>query len=99
MKLWSGRGKIIESNTKFLLKYNKKLVKTGSFYGNKVKTIDIRHFFGYTFGKGDDAMIVRPQYMDILKKYRNVKLVKILAGIRRCGKLNIIPLGSHQFPA
>ena len=37
-------------------------------------------------------MIVRPQYMDILKKYRNVKLVKILAGIRRCGKSTILEM-------
>ena len=31
-------------------------------------------------------MIVRPHYLDELKKYRDVPLVKILAGIRRCGK-------------
>ncbi len=37
-------------------------------------------------------MIVRPQYMDILIKYRNVKLVKILAGIRRCGKSTILEM-------
>ncbi|MDE6749674.1 MAG: ATP-binding protein [Lachnospiraceae bacterium] len=37
-------------------------------------------------------MIVRPQYIDILKKYRNVKLVKILAGIRRCGKSTILEM-------
>ncbi len=37
-------------------------------------------------------MIVRPQYMDILKKYRDVKLVKILAGIRRCGKTTILEM-------
>ena len=30
-------------------------------------------------------MIVRPYYLDILKTYRDVPLVKILAGIRRCG--------------
>ncbi len=31
-------------------------------------------------------MIIRPQYMNTLKTYRDVPLVKILAGIRRCGK-------------
>lgn len=30
-------------------------------------------------------MIIRPHYMDTLKTYRDVPLVKILAGIRRCG--------------
>lgn len=35
-------------------------------------------------------MIIRPHYMDMLKTYRNVSLVKILAGIRRCGKSTIL---------
>ena len=35
-------------------------------------------------------MIVRPHYMDILKTYRDVPLVKILAGIRHCGKSTIL---------
>ena len=34
-------------------------------------------------------MIIRPHYMDTLKTYRDVPLVKILAGIRRCGKSTI----------
>ena len=29
-------------------------------------------------------MIVRPHYLEMLKTYRDVPLVKILAGIRRC---------------
>lgn len=37
-------------------------------------------------------MIPRPAYMDVLKKYRNVPLVKILAGIRRCGKSTILEM-------
>lgn len=37
-------------------------------------------------------MIVRPHYMDILKTYRDVPLVKILAGIRRCGKSTILEM-------
>lgn len=37
-------------------------------------------------------MIIRPHYMDILKTYRNVSLVKILAGIRRCGKSTILEM-------
>ena len=37
-------------------------------------------------------MIIRPYYMDMLKKYRDVPLVKILAGIRRCGKSTILEM-------
>lgn len=37
-------------------------------------------------------MIIRPYYMDTLKKYRDVPLVKVLAGIRRCGKSTILEM-------
>ena len=37
-------------------------------------------------------MIVRPHYMNTLKTYRDVPLVKILAGIRRCGKSTILEM-------
>lgn len=37
-------------------------------------------------------MIVRPHYMEILKTYRNVPLVKILSGVRRCGKSTILEM-------
>ena len=37
-------------------------------------------------------MIIRPQYMNALKTYRDVPLVKILAGIRRCGKSTILDM-------
>ncbi len=37
-------------------------------------------------------MIIRPQYMNALKAYRDVPLVKILAGIRRCGKSTILEM-------
>ncbi len=37
-------------------------------------------------------MIVRPYYLDLLKTYRDVPLVKILAGIRRCGKSTILEM-------
>lgn len=37
-------------------------------------------------------MIIRPQYMELLKVYRDVPLVKILAGIRRCGKSTILEM-------
>ena len=37
-------------------------------------------------------MIVREHYMNTLKTYRDVPLVKILAGIRRCGKSTILDM-------
>ena len=37
-------------------------------------------------------MFVRPHYLNELKKYRDVPLVKILAGIRRCGKSTILDM-------
>ena len=37
-------------------------------------------------------MIGRPYYLDLLKTYRDVPLVKILAGIRRCGKSTILDM-------
>lgn len=37
-------------------------------------------------------MIVRPYYLDALRVYRDVPLVKILAGIRRCGKSTILEM-------
>lgn len=35
-------------------------------------------------------IIIRQQYLDILRTYRDVALVKTLAGIRRCGKSTIL---------
>lgn len=37
-------------------------------------------------------MIVRKQYLETLRKYRDVPLVKILAGVRRCGKSTILEM-------
>lgn len=37
-------------------------------------------------------MIERPQYMNALRTYRDVPLVKILSGIRRCGKSTILEM-------
>lgn len=37
-------------------------------------------------------MILRPHYMNIMRKYRDVPLVKVLAGIRRCGKSTILEM-------
>jgi predicted AAA+ superfamily ATPase len=37
-------------------------------------------------------MVIRPHYLNILKTYRDVPLVKILAGIRRSGKSTILDM-------
>lgn len=37
-------------------------------------------------------MIIRPRYLDILRTYHDVPLVKILSGIRRCGKFTILEM-------
>lgn len=37
-------------------------------------------------------MIIRPQYLNMLRNYRDVPLVKILAGVRRCGKSTILEM-------
>ena len=37
-------------------------------------------------------MIIRPQYIHMLKTYRDIPLVKILAGIRRCDKSTILEM-------
>lgn len=37
-------------------------------------------------------MIVRPQYLKVLRTYRDVPLMKILSGIRRCGKSTILEM-------
>ena len=37
-------------------------------------------------------MIIRPNYMNALRTYRDAPIVKILAGIRRCGKSTILDM-------
>ena len=37
-------------------------------------------------------MIVRPHYLEMLRTYRDIPLVKILSGIRRCGKSTILQM-------
>lgn len=49
--------------------------------------------------KGGDEMIPRPRYINQLEKYRDVPLVKILAGIRRCGKSTLLEMWRNQLIA
>ena len=41
-------------------------------------------------------MIIRPNYIELLKKYINAPLIKILAGIRRSGKSTILEMLSEH---
>ena len=41
-------------------------------------------------------MIIRPNYLEKLKPFIGVKIVKILAGIRRCGKSTILEMLRHE---
>ena len=40
--------------------------------------------------------IERPEYLQKLKQYRDMPLVKILAGIRRCGKSTILEMFKEE---
>ena len=42
--------------------------------------------------------IERPEYLQTLKQYRDMPLVKILAGIRRCGKSTILEMFKEELP-
>ena len=37
-------------------------------------------------------MIVRPDYVNEIKKFIDVPLVKVLSGVRRCGKSTILDM-------
>ena len=58
----------------------------------QVKTIELYKVFHVTSREEGIVMILRPRYLDILRTYRDVPLVKILAGIRRSGKSTILEM-------
>lgn len=78
------------------MKNNKNISIYKSFYWISIKTIDNLYVFRYNREKGDDIMIKRPMYMDILRKYRDIPLVKVLAGIRRCGKSTLLEMLKNE---
>ena len=55
------------------------------------KLLILSNFFGM-LGLGDDAMILRPAYLDSLRPFRDAPTVKILTGIRRCGKSTLLQM-------
>ncbi len=44
-------------------------------------------------------MVIRPDYLEKIKPFMNVKLVKILSGIRRCGKSTILAMIKQELIA
>ena len=40
----------------------------------------------------ENQLFLRKEYLEELKKYKDIPLVKILSGIRRCGKSSILSL-------
>lgn len=41
-------------------------------------------------------MIIRPDYIEAIKPYIDVPFVKILAGVRRCGKSTILAMMAEE---
>ena len=41
-------------------------------------------------------MILRPDYVNEIKKFINVPLVKVLSGVRRCGKSTILEMIKNE---
>ena len=37
-------------------------------------------------------MIQRPEYLDKLKKFKDKELIKVVTGIRRCGKSTLLEI-------
>jgi predicted AAA+ superfamily ATPase len=58
------------------------------------KTIDVFIIFGYNIKAEmeDLTMIERKEYMDRLIGYRDKQVIKIITGIRRCGKSTLLDL-------
>ncbi|MDR2137191.1 MAG: AAA family ATPase, partial [Synergistaceae bacterium] len=42
------------------------------------------------------SMIDRPKYMKILRQYRDTSFIKIVTGIRRCGKSTLLKLFTKE---
>lgn len=49
-------------------------------------------FLWYNYKRGGDCMILRPDYIEAVKPFMDAPLVKILTGVRRCGKSTIFEM-------
>lgn len=43
-------------------------------------------------GKGDIYMIARNEYLNILKRFKDKELIKVITGIKRCGKSTLMEI-------
>ena len=58
----------------------------------EIKTLELYMVFWYNIIIGGVFMIPRPDYITLIKPYIDVPLVKILVGVRRCGKSTIMDM-------
>ena len=42
--------------------------------------------------KGDVTMVQRKEYLDLLKKWKDEDVIKVVTGIRRCGKSTLLKM-------
>ena len=62
------------------------------------KLVVYRDCFGYNNNyEGGDTMINRPGYIAAIAPFIDQPLVKILAGVRRCGKSTIFEMLKEEF--
>ena len=40
--------------------------------------------------------LARPQYLDLLRRYRDTESIKVLSGVRRCGKSTLLRLWKQE---
>ena len=73
-------------------RFTKNYIFIESFYLYTVKTIDFFQVFWYYLINGGAFMIIRPDYINAITPYIDVNIVKILTGVRRCGKSTILEM-------
>ena len=69
------------------------------FTGITEKLFDIDEFFGIigiNFTEGGIPVILRPDYLNALAPFVDVPLVKILSGVRRCGKSTVLTMWREE---
>lgn len=89
---WPSGGFFIDRIEKVFTENKKKLLIFYKFFGiinKKQERCNKIRMCGFYW---ETLMTERPHYMEMLRKYRNIPLVKILAGIRRCGKSTILEM-------
>ena len=62
-------------------------------------SIDFCNLFRYNKAKAGCGMILCPDYINALKPYIDAPLVKILSGVRRCGKSTILMMLADELRA